>query len=110
VNAADNGSVHDVIDLLDDLARLVVRAAADGEPTQRNHAEHVTGRLRDLRARLARSHPRTPRGIPGDWFTDLSLALGDTTGLPRTALAARIDQLEANLDQALRRSRRWWRR
>jgi hypothetical protein len=110
MNAADPAAVHDVIDLLDDLGRLVVRAAADGEPTQHYHAEHVTARLRDLRARLARSHPHPPRRVPGDWFTDLSLALGDTTGLPRTALTARIDQLEATLDQAFRRSRRWRRR
>jgi hypothetical protein len=99
-----------VIGLLDDLGRLVERAAADGEPTQRYHAEHVTSLLRNLRARLAQSHPQSSRGIPGDWYTDLSLALGDTTGLPRIALTARIDQLEATLDQAFRRSRRWRRR
>jgi hypothetical protein len=103
-------AVHDVIDLLDDLAGLVERAAANGQPTQRYHAEHATARLRDLRARLAQSHPRPRRGIPGDWFTDLSLALGDTTGLPRIALVARIDQLEASLEQASRRSRLWRRR
>jgi hypothetical protein len=102
-DAADPGAIHDVIDLLDDLARLVGRAAAGGEPTQRYHAEDVTNRLRDLRARLARTHPKPRRGIPGDWFTDLSLALGDSTDLPRTALTARIDQLEASLDRAFRR-------
>jgi hypothetical protein len=110
VNATDPAAVHDVIDLLDDLARLVDRAAADRAVTQRYHAEHVTARLRDVRARLALSHPRPYRRIPGDWFTDLSLALGDTTGLHRIALTARIDQLEATLDQAFRRSRRWRRR
>ena len=107
MNAADHATVHEVIDLLDDLTQLVDRAAADREPTQQYHAEHITARLRNLRARLTASHPRPPRRIPGDWFTDLSLALGDTTGLPRTALAARIDQLEATLDQAFRRTRRW---
>jgi hypothetical protein len=110
VNAADPGAVHDVIDLLDDLVRLVDRAASDHAVTQRYHAEHATARLRDLRARLARSHPRPQRRIPGDWFTDLSLALGDTTGLPQVALTTRLDQLEATLDQAFRRSRRWRRR
>ena len=82
MNAVDPAAIHDMIDLLDDLVRLVDRAAADREPTQRYHAEHVTARLHSLRARLARSHPRPPRQIPGDWFTDLSLALGDSTGLP----------------------------
>jgi hypothetical protein len=111
VNATDPTAVHDMIDLLDDLTRLVDRAAADRELTQRYHAEHATARLRTLRARLAQSHPRPPRRIPGDWYTDLSLALGDTTGLPRIAvLTARIDQLEATLNQASRQSRRWWRR
>jgi hypothetical protein len=100
------GAEHDVIDLLDDLVRLVERAAADGEPTQRYHAEHVTARLHDLRARLARSRPRPRRAIPGDWFTELSLALGDTTGLPRIALTARVKQLEATFDRASRRRRR----
>src|SRR5688572_23519409 len=106
VNVADPAAVHDVIDLLDDLARLVDRALADREPTQRFHGEHATARLRGLRARLALSHPRPQRHLPGDWFTDLSLALGDTTELPRIALTARIELLEATLQQTSRRSRR----
>ena len=102
--------IPDVLDLLDDLTRLVHRAADGRDPNQRYHADHVTARLRDLRMRVAGPRPRPARRIPGDWFTDLSLALGDTTDLPRTALVARLDQLETALDRARSRRSRWWRR
>lgn len=106
----DPTAVVEVLDLLDDLTRLIDRSAANGATSRGFHADHVNTRLRELRTRLARTHPRQRRPIPGDWYTDLALALGDTAGLPSAALTAKIDQLESALDRAgaQRRTRRWW--
>jgi hypothetical protein len=106
----DPAVLVDLLDLLDDLADLVDLAAVGGDGIQRYHAEHVTTRLRDLRARLAGPAPPSASRL-GDWYTELAFALGDTSTLPRAALGAHLDQFQAALDRAFaRRQRRWWRR
>lgn len=99
----------DTLTLIEDLTRIVDITTAGQDLPQRRHTLALANRLRQLRQHLDPAGQQPASTRPTDWYAQLVGALGDCQGLPRAAIEAHLDHIEAIVDRASqRRTKRWW--